>query len=184
MECHHHCRIDTKTLSLVTQHNHSMIFSNQYEGQYTASKPAARGPVADARGGGGGRGGRLRVAALAGGRAAVRVLGSASLRAGAVGRRRAPSGSDLFPSGAVAGAGGARVRVAAVGAAWRPCVASRLRSLLFARQRRRVRQQDTSRGFSTKCSAHSTSDSNTLPEYPRDPHAMERNAHTACCVRV
>ena len=86
--------------------------------------------------------------------------------------------------GAVAGAGGARVRVAAVGAAWRPCVASRLRSLLFARQRRRVRQQDTSRGFSTKCSAHGTSDSNTLPEYPRDPHAMERNAHTACCVRV
>ena len=86
--------------------------------------------------------------------------------------------------GAVAGAGGARVRVAAVGAAWRPCVASRLRSLLFARQRRRVRQKDTSRGFSTKCSAHGTSDSNTLPEYPRDPHAMERNAHTACCVRM
>jgi hypothetical protein len=43
-------------------------------------------------GGGGGRGGRLRVAALAGGRAVVRVLGSASLRAGAVGLRRASSG--------------------------------------------------------------------------------------------
>jgi hypothetical protein len=81
--------------------------------------------------------------------------------------------------GAVAGAGGARVRVAAVGAAWRPCVASRLRSLLFARQRRRVRQQGTSRRFSAKCSAHGTSDSKTLPEYSRDPHAMERNAHTS-----
>jgi len=32
--------------------------------------------------------------------------------------------------------------------------------------------------------AHGTSDSKTLPEYSRDPHAMERNAHTACCVRV
>jgi hypothetical protein len=42
-------------------------------------------------GGGGGRGGRLRVAALAGGGAAVRVLGSAPLRAVAVGRRRASS---------------------------------------------------------------------------------------------
>ena len=41
--------------------------------------------------GGGGRDGRLRVAALAGGRAAVRVLGWASPRAGAVGRRRASS---------------------------------------------------------------------------------------------
>jgi len=42
-------------------------------------------------GGGGSRDGRLRMAALADGRAVVRVLGSASLRADAVGRRRAPS---------------------------------------------------------------------------------------------
>jgi len=139
-------------------------------------------------GGGGGRGGRLHVAALAGGRAAVRVLGSASLRAGGVGRRRASSGvGSISVRGwgrAVAGAGGARARGAAVGTAWRPCVASRSRSLLFARRRRRVRQQGASRGFSAKCSAHGTSDSKTLPEYSRDPHAMERNAHTACCVRV
>ena len=53
---------------------------------------------------------------------------------------------------AVAGAGGARVRGAAVGTAWRPCVASRSRSLLFARRRRRVRQQGASRGFWAKCS--------------------------------
>ena len=49
-------------------------------------------------GGGGGRGGRLRVAALAGGRAAVHALGSASLRAGAVGRRRASSGGGPSPT--------------------------------------------------------------------------------------
>jgi len=69
---------------------------------------------------------------------------------------------------AVAGAGGARVRGAAVGTAWRPCVASRSRSLLFARRRRRVRQQGASRGFSAKCSAHGTSDSKTLPETVRN----------------
>ena len=73
---------------------------------------------------------------------------------------------------------------AAVGTAWRSCVDSRSRSLLFARRRRRIRQQGASRGFSAKCSAHGTSDSKTLPEYSRDPHAMDRNAHTACCVRV
>ena len=49
-------------------------------------------------GSGGGRGGRLRVAALAGGRAAVHALGSASLRAGAVGRRRASSGGGPSPT--------------------------------------------------------------------------------------
>ena len=42
-------------------------------------------------GGGGGRGGRLRTAALVGGRAVVRVLGSASLRTDAGGRLRASS---------------------------------------------------------------------------------------------
>ena len=41
--------------------------------------------------GGGDRDGRLRIAALTNGRAVVRVLGSASLRADAVDRRRAPS---------------------------------------------------------------------------------------------
>ena len=45
-------------------------------------------------GGGGGRGGRLRTAALVGGRCAVRFLGSDSLRACAVGRLRASSGSE------------------------------------------------------------------------------------------
>ncbi len=116
-------------------------------------------------GGGGGRGGRLCVSALAGGRAAVRVLGSASLRVGAVGRRRASSGvGSISVGGAVAVAGGARVRDAAVGEAWRPCVASRSRALLAAAaarpttghfQRifgkmfgvRHVRQQDVPRVF-------------------------------------
>ena len=42
-------------------------------------------------GGGGDQDGRLRLAALTNGRAVVRVLGSASLRADAVDRRRAPS---------------------------------------------------------------------------------------------
>ena len=37
--------------------------------------------------------------------------------------------------------------------------AGRSQSLLFARRRRRVRQQGASRGFSAKCSAHGTSDS-------------------------
>ena len=41
--------------------------------------------------GGGDRDGRLRIAVLTNGRAVVRVLGSASLRADAVDRRRAPS---------------------------------------------------------------------------------------------
>jgi len=52
-----------------------------------------RGKAADRRpGGGGGRDGRLRMAALVGGQAVVRVLGSASLGAGAVDHRRASSG--------------------------------------------------------------------------------------------
>jgi hypothetical protein len=42
-------------------------------------------------GGGGDRDGRLRIAALANGRSVVRAFGSASLRADAVDRRRAPS---------------------------------------------------------------------------------------------
>jgi hypothetical protein len=51
-----------------------------------------RGKAGDRRpGGGGGRDGRLRIAALANGRAAVRVLGSGSLRADAVDHRRASS---------------------------------------------------------------------------------------------
>jgi len=45
---------------------------------------------ADVLGGGGDRDGRLRIAALTNVRAVVRVLGSASLRADAVDRRRAP----------------------------------------------------------------------------------------------
>jgi hypothetical protein len=43
-----------------------------------------------------GRGGRRRMAALVGGRAAVRLLGSASLRRGDVGRRGASSRAGLF----------------------------------------------------------------------------------------
>jgi hypothetical protein len=70
----------------------------------------------------------------------VRVLGSASLRVGAVGRRRASSGVGSISVGGVAGACGARVRGAAVGTAWRRHVASCSRSLFFARRRRRVRQ--------------------------------------------
>ena len=96
------------------------------------------------------------MAALAGGRAAVRALGTASLRAGAVGRRRASSGvgSICVQNGgrAVADAGGARVEGATIDTAWRRGTASRSRSLFFARRRRRVRQQGASRGFWAKCS--------------------------------
>jgi hypothetical protein len=84
-------------------------------------------------GGGGGRGGRLRVAALANGRAAVRVLGSASLRAGAVGRSRAPSGVGSISVGGGGGGGGRRPRRrgACPGRGGRRCLAS-LRGLLLA----------------------------------------------------
>jgi hypothetical protein len=97
------------------------------------------------------------VAALAGGRAVVRALGSASLRAGAVGRRRASNrvGSISVQNegwGAVADAGGARVEGATIYTAWRRWTASRSRSLFLARQRRCVRQQGASRGFWAKCS--------------------------------
>jgi hypothetical protein len=54
-------------------------------------------------GGGGGRGGRLRAATLVGGRCAVRVLGSDSLRACAVSRLRASSGSEAAGPEAAAG---------------------------------------------------------------------------------
>ena len=52
-----------------------------------------------------------------------------------------PPGSDLFPSGvgggrAVAAAGGTRVQGAAVDTAWRPCVASRSRSLLYTSEKK------------------------------------------------
>ena len=55
-------------------------------------QPYGRPPMseADVLGGGGDRDGRLRIAALTNVRAVVRVLGSASLRADAVDRRRAP----------------------------------------------------------------------------------------------
>jgi hypothetical protein len=96
-------------------------------------------------GGGGGRDGRLRIAALANGRAAVRVLGSASLRADAVDHRRAScrvgsiSVQNEGGGRAVADAGGARVEGATIETAWRRGTASRSRSLFFARRRRRVR---------------------------------------------
>ena len=97
------------------------------------------------------------MAALAGGRAVVRALGSASLRAGAVGRRRASNrvGSISVQNegwGAVADAGGARVEGATIDTAWRRWTASHSRSLFLARQRRCVRQQGASRGFWAKCS--------------------------------
>jgi hypothetical protein len=57
-----------------------------------ATKMEWRGKTGGRRpGGGGGRDGRQRIAALVNGRAAVRVLGSASLRADAVDHRRASS---------------------------------------------------------------------------------------------
>ena len=51
---------------------------------------STRGSEAGALGAGGGRGGRVRTAALVGGRYAVRFLDSASLRADAVGRLGKP----------------------------------------------------------------------------------------------
>ena len=96
------------------------------------------------------------MAALACGRAAVRALGTASLRAGAVGRRRASSGvgSICVQNGgrAVADAGGTRVEDATIDMAWRRWTASCSRSLFLARRRRRLRQQVAYRGFWAKCS--------------------------------
>jgi hypothetical protein len=71
-------------------------------------------------GGGVGRGGLLGVAVMAGGRAAARALGSASLRVDAVVVAGRPPGSDLFASKmggggrAVTDAGGARVEGATI----------------------------------------------------------------------
>ncbi len=63
-----------------------------------------RGKAADLRPGGGvGRDGLLRMAALVGGQAVVRVLGSASLGAGAVDHRRASSGVGGRGGGEVPG---------------------------------------------------------------------------------
>jgi hypothetical protein len=75
-----------------------------------ATKMEWRGKTGGRRpGGGGGRDGRQRIAALVNGRAAVRVLGSASLRADAVDHRRASS--RVGGRGGKGGPGGRRPEV-------------------------------------------------------------------------
>ena len=115
-------------------------------------------------GGGGGRGGRLRTAALVGGRCAVRFLGSDSLRACAVGRLRASSGSEAAgPEAAASWA--ACVSLAARQSTRGPLPASRLspapspsgRLAAVRRSRRRYRLaqkpvRDPGGGHSLSCS--------------------------------
>jgi hypothetical protein len=155
------------------------------------------GPEADARGGGGGRSGRLRWPV-----AGPRCVSSARLRCaralwtvanfdeksrhnGEEGRKPTPGGRGQSEWAAARGCAG---RWPGHGACPRLGFAARGRCgpspgvlrgrIYFAGLGARRRARHTS------CRGDCTSDSKTLPEYSRDPHAMERNAHTACCVRV
>ena len=103
-----------------------------------------------------GRDGRRRMAALVNSRAAARLLGSASLRGDAVGRRGASSHADLFwarmrdESGR---AEGARV----CSASWR------------AGAQTRDRRQPAGAGVYASRGDNGASDSRTLPEYSPRP---------------
>jgi hypothetical protein len=124
-----------------------------------------------------GRDGRRRMTALVNSRAAVRLLGSASLRGDAVGRHGASSHADLFwarrrgPSGLLwplsPPTGRPRVSSAYIAVpddysaharrktsrprVHPPSAAGGRRSLCFAQLRRRVRQQHTSRNCQEWC---------------------------------
>ena len=156
-----------------------------------ATKMEWRGKTGGRRpGGGGGRDGRQRIAALVNGRAAVRVLGSASLRADAVDHRRASCrvggrGGKGGPGGRRPEGGGgrdgqrrmaalvsSRAAVRLLGSGGRPRSARGAAG--GAQEQRRAwragaemhdRQQPTTTRVYAPRSENGTSDNKTLPEY-------------------